>query len=279
MHEDIRYDCENGVATITFARPEVMNAARMRTHEELLAAFDRADEDEAVRAVIVTGEGRAFCAGTDISDGFQLPEGGDPATGEGIPADIGGKTVLRLFRMRKPVIAAINGPAAGFGLTVTLAMDLRLVSENARFAFPFSRRGICVESCSSWFLPRIVGLQTAMDWMLTGRTFSADEALARGLAHEHLSQDDLLPRARAIATDIAQNCAPASVAINRQMLLRMLGADHPRQAHELESRGVAATVAGADAAEGVLSFKEKRTPHFTGKASDADYMSAWWKDC
>lgn len=278
MYEDIRYDCEGGVAIITFARPEVMNAARMRTHEELLSAFDRADEDEAVRAVIVTGEGRAFCAGTDITDGFQLPEGGDPATGEGIPADIGGKTVLRLFEMRKPVIAAINGPAAGFGLTVTLAMDLRLVSESAKFAFPFSRRGICVESCSSWFLPRIVGIQTAMDWMLTGRTFSAEEALARGLAHERLSQDDLLPRARSIAADIAQNCAPASVAINRQMLLRMLGADHPRQAHELESRGVAATVASSDAAEGVLSFKEKRMPHFTGKASDADYMSAWWSD-
>lgn len=278
MYDDIRYECENGVATITFARPEVMNAARLRTHEELLSALDRADADEAVRAVIVTGEGRAFCAGTDISDGFQLPEGGDPATGDGIPADIGGKSVLRLFRMRKPVIAAINGAAAGFGLTVTLAMDLRLVSENARFAFPFSRRGICVESCSSWFLPRIVGLQTAMDWMLTGRTFSADEALARGLAHERLSPADLLPRARSIAEDIAQNCAPASVAINRQMLLRMLGADYPRVAHEFESRGVAATVASTDAAEGVLSFKEKRTPRFTGSASDADYMSSWWDD-
>ena len=200
MHfDDITYAADDGVATITFNRLDVMNAARMQTQEELVAALDAADADDGVRCVIVTGEGRAFCAGTDISDGFRLPAGGDPASGEGIPADIGGITVLRLFEMRKPVIGAINGAAVGFGATFTLAMDIRLVSDGAKFAFPFTRRGICAESCSSWFLPRLVGLQTAMDWMLTGRTFLADEALQRGLAHECLPAENLMERARAMA--------------------------------------------------------------------------------
>lgn len=273
---DIRYAKADGIATITFNRPEVMNAARVRTNDEFIAALDAADRDDEVRCVIVTGEGRAFCAGTDISSGFQLPAGGNPETGEGIPEDVGGTSVLRMFDMRKPVIGAINGAAAGFGATVTLAMDIRLVSENAKFAFPFARRGICVESCSSWFLPRLVGLQTAMDWMLTGRTFPATEALQRGLAHECLPAEALMPRARAMARDIAENCAPASVAINRQMLLRMMGADHPRVAHELESRAVAATLAGPDAAEGVLSFKERRAPRFSGTVRDAGFMDRWW---
>ncbi|MFP1630540.1 enoyl-CoA hydratase-related protein [Zhengella sp. ZM62] len=277
MHfNDIAYSADNGVATIAFNRPDVMNAARMQTHDELVAALDAADADDGIRCVIVTGEGRAFCAGTDISDGFRLPAGGDAATGEGIPPDIGGVTVLRLFAMRKPVIGAINGAAVGFGATFTLAMDIRLVSDRAKFAFPFTRRGICAESCSSWFLPRLVGLQTAMDWMLTGRTFLADEALQRGLAHEGLPGENLMERARAMARDIADNCAPASLAINRQMLLRMMGADHPRTAHELESRALAACLSAPDAAEGVASFREKRPPRFTGTVSDAGYMRHWW---
>ncbi|MAW87068.1 MAG: enoyl-CoA hydratase [Phyllobacteriaceae bacterium] len=277
MHfDDITYAADDGVATITFNRLDVMNAARMQTQEELVAALDAADADDGVRCVIVTGEGRAFCAGTDISDGFRLPAGGDPASGEGIPADIGGITVLRLFEMRKPVIGAINGAAVGFGATFTLAMDIRLVSDGAKFAFPFTRRGICAESCSSWFLPRLVGLQTAMDWMLTGRTFLADEALQRGLAHECLPAENLMERARAMARDIADNCAPVSLAINRQMLLRMMGAEHPRIAHELESRALAACLAAPDAAEGVASFREKRPPCFTGTVSDAGYMRNWW---
>ena len=277
MHfDDITYAADDGVATITFNRLDVMNAARMQTQEELVAALDAADADDGVRCVIVTGEGRAFCAGTDISDGFRLPAGGDPASGEGIPADIGGITVLRLFEMRKPVIGAINGAAVGFGATFTLAMDIRLVSDGAKFAVPFTRRGICAESCSSWFLPRLVGLQTAMDWMLTGRTFLADEALQRGLAHECLPAENLMERARAMARDIADNCAPVSLAINRQMLLRMMGAEHPRIAHELESRALAACLAAPDAAEGVASFREKRPPCFTGTVSDAGYMRNWW---
>lgn len=275
---DIRYAVEDGIATITFARPDVMNAARTATHQELIRALDAADRDDAVRAVIVTGEGRAFCAGTDISQGFQLPSGGDPATGAGVPPDVGGQTVLRLFDMRKPVIAAINGAAVGFGATFTLAMDLRLASSGAKFAFPFTRRGICAESCSSWFLPRLVGIQTAQDWMLTGRTFTAPEANARGLIHELLAPEDLLPRAREIARDIADNCAPASVALNRQLLWHMLGARHPAEAHALESRGIAATLAGADAQEGTASFRERRAPRFTGRVADTDYTGAWWPE-
>lgn len=276
--EDIRYTQQGSVATITFDRPASMNTARVQTHTELRAALDAADTDESVRAVIVTGEGRAFCGGTDISQGFQLPEGGDPASGRDIPPDVGGVTVLRLFRMRKPVIAAINGAAAGFGATFTLAMDTRIAAQGAKFAFPFTRRGICAESCSSWFLPRLVGMPAALDWMLSGRTFGADEALARGLVQELLAPEDLLPRAIEIAEEIATNCAPASVALNRRLLWQMLGAAHPAEAHMLESRGVAATLAGPDSAEGVASFREKRPPRFTGRVSDADFMDAWWPE-
>lgn len=273
---DILYQAEDGIATITFDRPDRLNAARSETHAELIRAFDQAEADELVRAVIVTGKGRAFCAGTDISGGFDLPSIGNPETGEGVVPDIGGATVLRLFEMRKPVIAAINGAAAGFGATFTLAMDMRLASTEAKFAFPFARRGIVAESCSSWFLPRVVGIQTALDWMLSGRTFPATEAADRGLVSEVLAPDALLPRAYEIAAEIARTTAPASVAINRQLLWRMLGAAHPAEAHELESRAVAATLAGSDSEEGVKSFKERRLPKFTGKVADANYMKAWW---
>ncbi len=276
--EDIGYAAAEGIATITFRKPEVMNAARRQTHRELIAALDAADADPAVRVVIVTGEGRAFCAGTDLSQGFSLPEGGDPATGAGVPPDVGGQTVLRLYRMRKPVIAAINGAAVGFGATFTLAMDMRLAAEGAKFAFPFTRRGICAESCSSWFLPRLVGMQVAQDWMLTGRTFPAAEAAARGLVLEVLAPEALLPRALALARDMAQNCAPGSMALNRQLLWRMAGAAHPLEAHLLESRGIADRIASADAAEGVASFKERRAPRFTGSVADTDYMRSWWDD-
>lgn len=275
---DIGFEVSEGIATITLSRPDQMNAARVQTHHELVAAMDHAEADPAVRVVIVTGAGRAFCAGTDLSQGFAVATGGDPATGTGIPADIGGQTVLRLYRMRKPVIAAINGAAVGFGATFTLAMDIRLAAEGAKFAFPFTRRGICAESCSSWFLPRLVGMQVAQDWMLSGRTFPADEALARGLILELLPPEALLDRARSIARDMVQNCAPGSLALNRQLLWRMAGADHPLAAHLLESRGIADRVASADVGEGVASFKERRAPHFPGSLADVAYMDSWWDD-
>ncbi|WP_271112276.1 enoyl-CoA hydratase-related protein [Paracoccus aerodenitrificans] len=269
---DIRYDIAAGIATLTLHRPERLNAARIETHEEIQAALSAADTDDDVRVVIVTGEGRAFCAGTDISEGFNLPQGGDLSTGDDIPPDVGGVTVLRLYEMSKPIIAAINGPAIGFGASFTLAMDIRLASENAKFAFPFARRAICAESCSSWFLPRLVGMQTAQDWMLTGRVFGAEEALSRGLVSEVLPASSLLSRAHAIASDIVTNCAPAALALNRKLLWQMQGAAHPAKAHELESWGIAACLSHSDAAEGIAVFREKRAPHFVGQAHDHDFV-------
>ena len=276
-YEDLDYSVDAGIATIALNRPDKLNAARAATYDELMAALDDADADEALRAIIVTGRGRAFCAGTDLSGGgFSLPRGGDPATGDGIPADLGGRVTLRLYDMRKPIIGAVNGPAVGFGATFLLPMDYRLASSTARFGFVFSRRGIAAESCSSWFLPRIVGIATALDWMLTGRIIDADEALRKGLVSDLAAPEELLPKATAIAREIADKTAPASVALNRQLLWRMLGAGHPFEAHRLESRAIAATVGSPDAAEGAQAFLEKRPPNFTGKVSDTRYTEAWW---
>ena len=276
-YEDLDYSVDAKIATIALNRPDKLNAARAETYDELVGALDAADADEAIRAIIVTGRGRAFCAGTDLSGGrFSLPRGGDPATGEGIPADLGGRVTLRLFEMRKPVIGAVNGPAVGFGATFLLPMDYRLASSTARFGFVFTQRGIAAESCSSWFLPRIVGITTALDWMLTGRIVDAEEALRKGLVSEIIAPEQLLARATAIAREIADNTAPASVALNRQLLWRMLGADHPLEAHKLESRAIAATVGTPDSAEGARAFLEKRPPNFTGKVADTRYMETWW---
>lgn len=273
---DIEYVASEGVATIWLNRPDRLNAARASTLDELLAALDRADADDGIRAVIVSGRGRAFCAGTDLADGFRLPEGGDPASGEGVHPDLGGRVTLRLYEMVKPVIGAINGPAVGFGATFPLAMDFRLASTDAKFGYVFTRRGIVAESCSSWFLPRIVGIGTALDWMLTGRMIQAGEAMEKGLVQELVAPDALMPRAREIARDIVANTAAMSVAMNRQLLWKLLDADHPRRAHELESRGLAAALAGPDSREGAASFGERRAPAFTGRASDATFMRAWW---
>lgn len=277
MFEDISYDVQDRIALVQFNRPEVLNAARMQTHEELKAALDLADRDDRVRAVVVTGQGRAFCAGTDLSQGFSLPTGGDPASGEGIPADIGGTTVLRLFEMRKPVAAAINGAAVGFGLTFTLAMDIRFAAHGAKLALPFAQRGICAESCCSWFLPRLVGMQTAQDWMLSGRTFLAEEGLERGLICEVTPPEALLNRALSWAGQIAAATSPLSVALNRRLLWQMAGASHPAEAHRFESRGLIACLSGPDAAEGVASFRERRTPQFSTGASDTAFMNGWWR--
>lgn len=276
--EDVRYEAREAVAIITLDRPERLNAARVRTIDELRMALDRADGDDAIRAVIVTGAGRAFCAGADVENGFDLPTGGDPATGVGVPSDIGGRVTLRLLQMRKPVIAAINGAAAGFGATVILAMDRRFASSSAKFVYPFVRRGIMAESCSSWFLPRLVGMSSALDWMLTGRTIPVTEALAKGLVDEVTEPDQVLDRALAYACEIASQTAPMSVAVTRQLLWRMANTDHPQLAHNLESRALTALLAHSDALEGVASFIEKRSPSFGGKASATDFMDKWWDD-
>jgi len=259
------------IATITLNRPDQLNAFTGTMMVEIIDAFDRTDADDDVRAVIVTGAGRGFCAGADLSGGgetFSRGGGGDPSGPERVPRDGGGLVSLRVFESRKPVIAAINGPAVGVGITMTLPMDLRLASTSAKIGFVFARRGIVPEACSSWFLPRVVGISRAAEWVYTGRVFGADEALAAGLVRSVHAPEDLVPAARAIAAEIAENTAPVSVALSRQMLWRMLGAGHPMEAHRVDSRGIASRGASPDAREGVLSFLEKRPPAFPVRVSD-----------
>ena len=243
-----------------------------------MAAFDRADGDDGVRAVIVTGAGRAFCAGADLGGGGGTFAGG-PGRSERPEEhrDGGGLVTLRIFDMTKPVIAAINGPAVGFGATFTLAMDVRLASSAARMGFVFARRGVVPEAASTWFLTRLVGIAQAAEWTYTGRVFSAEEARAGGLVSRVVAPEDLLPTARELAREIADNTSAVSVALIRQMLWRLLGADHPREAHRLDSLGMWYTGRSPDAHEGVTSFLEKRPPRFTGQPSkDMPPFYPWW---
>lgn len=273
---DVSYSVKGAAAVISFDRPERMNAARMKTHEDLIAAMDRAEADEKARCIVLTGEGRAFCAGTDIGGGFELPVGGNPATGEDVPPDVGGGTVLRLFNLNKPVIAAVNGAAIGFGASLTVACDFRIASEHAKWGFVFSRRGIASESCVSWFLPRAVGINTALDWMLTGRMVPATEALETRFVSSIEQNDKLMDAALAIADDLAANTAPISVAMNRRLLWRMLGAAGPEIAHDLESRALSARLQHRDSKEGVDAFVQKRQPEFESNLDSLEVMKDWW---
>jgi enoyl-CoA hydratase/carnithine racemase len=270
-YSEIMYDVADSVATITLHRPERMNAFTGTMMREVIDAFDRVDGDDDVRAVIVTGAGdRAFCAGADLGGGGDtFSQGGsDIQTDAGVPRDGGGMVSLRIFDCTKPVIGAINGAAVGVGVTMTLPMDIRLAADTARFGFVFARRGIVPEACSSWFLPRVVGISTAAEWCYTGRVFPASEALDRGLVRSVHAPGELLAAAHEIAREIADNTAPVSVALTRQMLWRMLGADHPMEAHRVDSRGILSRGASADAREGVTSFLEKRPPSYPVKVSD-----------
>jgi enoyl-CoA hydratase/carnithine racemase len=270
-YTEILYDVADGIATITLHRPDRMNAFTGTMMHEVIGAFDQVDADDEVRAVIVTGSGeRAFCAGADLgSGGDTFARGGsDIQTDAGVPRDGGGMVSLRIFDCKKPVIGAVNGAAVGVGVTMTLPMDIRLASENARFGFVFARRGIVPEACSSWFLPRIVGISTAAEWCYSGRIFPADEARQRGLVRSVHAPDELLPAARELAREIADNTAPVSVALTRQMLWRMLGAAHPMEAHRVDSRGIQSRGASPDAREGVESFLEKRSPSYPVRVSD-----------
>lgn len=280
--ETIRLDIADGIATITLHRPDKLNAFNVAMTHELIAAFDVTDADDNVKAVIVTGAGeRAFCAGLELAPGddpFDFRDSSPGAVVDGVQRDIGGRVVLRIFESLKPVIAAINGAAIGVGATLQLAMDIRLASTKARYSFLFAKRGITPEACSSWFLPRIVGIQTALDWCYSGRMISAEEALERGLVYRLHEPDDLMPAAIALAQEIARNAAPVSIALTRQMMWRMLGADHPMEAHKLDSRAVQARSASTDAREGVESFLEKRAAEYRNRVSaDMPDFFPWWQ--
>jgi enoyl-CoA hydratase/carnithine racemase len=278
-YNTIRYQVEDGILTLTLHRPEKLNAFTGEMLQEMLDAFDRADADDAVRVIIVTGEGRAFCAGADLSSGgntFNADGRGDRPGG--LHPDGGGILTLRIFDLKKPIIAAINGPAVGVGVTMTLPMDIRIAADVAKFGFVFARRGIVPEACSSYFLPRVVGINQALEWCYSGRVFPAQEALERGLVRSLHDKEALLPAARAIAKEIVDNTSAISVTLIRHMMWRMLGADHPMEAHKIDSRGVYATGRSADAREGVEAFLEKRPATFPGKvSSDLPDFFPWWE--
>src|SRR5712672_3856702 len=278
-YETIKYEVAEQILTITLNRPDKLNAFNGTMQQELIDAFDAADKDDNIRAIIVTGAGRGFCAGADLSSGAntfdrdarrgpvkRLANGSvdysDPQVRDG-----GGQVTLRIFKCLKPVIAAVNGPAVGIGVTMQLAMDIRIASDQARFGFVFSRRGIVPEAASSWFLPRIVGISQALAWCYSGRVFGAAEALAGGLVSRVVPPDELMTTARALAHSFTDKTAPVSVALIRQMMWRMLGASHPMEAHRLESRAMFDRGRGADVKEGIASFLEKRPAHFTDTVS------------
>lgn len=274
--DHILYEVDDGVACLTFNRPEKLNALIDPAYEEILRALDLIDGDDNVRAAIVTGAGRGFCAGRDLTGGGETFNYEDAGSGH---RDIGGLLTLRIFRCLKPIIAAVNGPAVGIGSTMLLPMDVRLASTEARFGFVFSRRGIVSEAASSWFLPRVVGISRAVEWAMSGRVFGAEEALEGGLVRSLHEPDELLPAARLLAREIADNAAPVSVALIRQMMWRMLGADDPMEAHKIDSRAVAARGASPDAEEGVNAFLEKRPAEFSMRVSEAmpDFFP-WWEE-
>jgi enoyl-CoA hydratase/carnithine racemase len=278
-YDTLRTELADGILTITLSRPGRLNALDPVMFRELLALIDEVDRNDEIRVAIVTGEGRAFCAGADLGTGrggaFDRSEHSDPDTHR----DEGGVLTLRLFDSLKPWIAAFNGPAVGVGVTMTLPMDVRLASERAKFGLVFARRGIVPEACSSWFLPRVVGIGRAMEWVATGRIFGPEEALEGGLVTRVVPPGELLPAARAIGREIVDQTSGISVALSRQMLWKMLGADHPMEAHRIDSAGIYAMGRSRDGYEGVKSFLEKRSPAFEMKVSkDMPEFFPWWKE-
>lgn len=295
-YETIKYEVADRILTITLNRPEKLNAFTAKMMFELIDAFDKADADDEVRAIVVTGAGRAFCAGADLSAGAATfdydnrkdaprAEHGSPVRADGsidyaheAVRDGGGRLTLRIFECLKPVIAAVNGPAVGVGITMQLAMDIRLASEDAKFGFVFARRGIVPEAASSYFLPKIVGISQALEWCYSGRVFGAQEAKDGRLVRSLHKPDELLPAAYALAREIADNTAPVSVALTRQMLWRMAGADHPMEAHKVDSRAIYARGRSGDAREGVTSFLEKRPAEYPDRVSaDLPDFFPWWE--
>ena len=275
-YEQILYEVEDHILTITLNRPEKLNAFTGIMMQEMIDAFDRADADDDVKAIIITGAGRGFCAGADLAGGGDTFNA--DASGAGLKPDGGGMLTLRIFECLKPVIGACNGPAVGIGATMQCAMDVRLSAKDARYGFVFAKRGIVAEACSSWFLPRIVGINQALEWAFSGRVFDSAEALDKGFVRSVHEQADLLPAARELAKEFINQTSSISHALIRQMMWKMLGADHPMEAHKIDSRGVYFTGRSADAAEGVKSFLEKRPAEFPGKVStDMPEFFPWWE--
>ena len=282
-YEQITYGVADNIATITLNRPDQLTAFTGRMMVEMIDAFDQSDADDDVRAVIVTGAGRGFCAGADLSGGGQTfdsdAQGATREKTSGVPRDGGGLLTLRIFESLKPVIAAINGPAVGVGVTMTLPMDIRLAADDAKIGFVFAKRGLVPEAASSWFLPRIVGISRAMEWVSTGRVFLAPEALEAGLVRSIHPKGDLLDVAYALGREIAENTAPVSVSLSRQMLWRMLGADHPMEAHKIDSRAIDTRGRSDDVREGVLSFLEKRPADYPMRVSSGmPEWYPWWQE-
>ena len=276
-YEAIIYEVEDNILTITLNRPERLNAFNGQMSSEVHNALDRADADDNVKAIIFTGAGRGFCAGADLSSGSETFD--YESDGRGIHPDGGGVLTLRLFECLKPVISACNGPAVGVGATMQCAMDIRMASDKARYGFVFSKRGIVPEACSSWFLPRCVGINTALEWAYSGRIFDAQEALEKRFVRSVHKENDLMPAARDLAHEFAEQTSSVSVTMIRHMMWRMLGADHPMEAHKVDSRGIFHLGRGADAREGVVSFLEKRPADFTMKTSeDLPEFFPWWDE-
>jgi enoyl-CoA hydratase/carnithine racemase len=290
-YETILYSVEDQILTITLNRPEKLNAYNATMQAEMIDAFDKADADDNVRAIIITGAGRGFCAGADLSSGgntfdrdarrgpVRRNADGSVDYSDEMARDGGGQVTLRMFKCLKPVIGAINGPAVGIGATMQLAMDIRIASENARFGFVFSQRGIVPEAGSSWFLPRIVGISQALEWCYSGRVFPAQEALAGRLVSKVVPHDELLPTARALAKTFMEKTAPVSVALIRQMMWRLSAMDDPMEAHKIDSRGIYARGRSEDVKEGVVAFLEKRPAEFKNKVSaDMPDYFPWWDE-
>ena len=282
-YTEIAYEVEDQVATITLDRPDRLNAFTVTMMRELIDVFDQVDADDDVRAVIVTGRGRAFCAGADLAGGGDTFNA-DAAPGsrrerDSAPRDTGGRVTLRIFECTKPVIAAMNGSAVGIGVTMTLPMDIRILADDAKVGFVFASRGIVPEAASSWFLPRVVGISQALEWCLTARLFRAPEALAGGLVRSIHPAEEVVDVARGLAREIASNAAPVSTALTRQLLWRMLGADHPMEAHKIDSRAIYDAGRSADAREGVTAFLEKRPASWAMRPTqDMPDWYPWWED-
>ena len=279
-YETIIYEVEDNVLTITLNRPERLNAFNREMQAEMIDAMDRADADDDVRAIIVTGAGRGICAGADLGSGgdtFNADSREDRASG--LHRDGGGVLTLRIYEVNKPMISAVNGAAVGVGVTMQLPMDIRLASTNAKFGFVFARRGIVPEACSSYFLPRVVGISQALEWCYSGKVFDAQEAYEGGLIRKPLAPEELLPRAREIAREIVENTSSVSVTLIRHMMWRMLNADHPMEAHKIDSRGIYHRGKSPDSKEGVESFLEKRPAVFPDKVSaDMPPYFPWWDE-